>query len=170
MVSREPPFFLFPLDWDGSASRFLGRLRLCPSHCVGSSFTSSTLNCLELVMQMIFGGNWWLCSHGKACPTGRSVAAPFCKTPCINGWPINNHIYWVKWLIYIKTNTNQMGIKILFGVCSTLTTIALAHASSLPVIVFAMGSHPILVCLRSWENVRCRPFNLWYFCLSYSLL
>ena len=44
MVSMEPPFFLFPLDWDSSVGHFLGRLRLCPSPGVGNSSTSFTLS------------------------------------------------------------------------------------------------------------------------------
>ena len=48
MLSRECPFFLFPLDWDGSASRFSACLRLWASLGVGSSSRSSRLLVLKL--------------------------------------------------------------------------------------------------------------------------
>ena len=46
MLSRECSFFIFPLEWDGLASRFSACLRLWASLCVGSSSISSTLSVL----------------------------------------------------------------------------------------------------------------------------
>ena len=48
MLSRECPFFLFPLEWDGSACRFSACLWLWASLGVSSSSTSSTLSVLTL--------------------------------------------------------------------------------------------------------------------------
>ncbi|KAK7860888.1 hypothetical protein CFP56_029229 [Quercus suber] len=51
-----------------------------------------------------------------------------------------------------------------------ITANAAAHASSLAVTVFELGSHPIPVRAMSWENVRCWVFIRWYFCVSCVLL
>ena len=137
--SREPPFFFFPSKWTGSTAQFSTRLLLCPSPSVGSSSTlsplsASTFTCTPVDRKAasssrsleLFGAGWqmkfvaspWQCWHWKVGPTTRSVLAPFFETPCIDSWPINNHIYEVKRFIYIKTNTNDFAnyyVKIMFS-------------------------------------------------------
>ena len=127
MLLRECPFFLFQLEWDGSVAAFqlasgfgLRLVWAAPPHyphyrcwcwhappMIGKLHPALSLHrCLGLVGQIKFGGNLWLCLNWKACPTGRSVSAPFSWSPWIYDWPINNRIYWVRWLIHIKSNTN----------------------------------------------------------------